>query len=162
MFDVRSHMCMCVRNPFWKVCAMCVRAARFQACHCHKSYIRRAICDHTFAHFLEQNSKKKPFFVLKTIVERPYPVLEHPFLLWYSLSCFRTSYIVSKQQQKYVEELLKKIWTWEVHDVCNPKNGRISPFHFCIDISWNCKCDFKIILAPLWLSANNIILGHQR
>ena len=30
--DVRSHVCVCVRNPFWKVCGMCVRAARFWAC----------------------------------------------------------------------------------------------------------------------------------
>ena len=34
-----------------------------------------------FAHFLEQNSKKMSFFVLKTILEHPYPVLEHLFLL---------------------------------------------------------------------------------
>ena len=114
-----------------------------------------------FAHFLEQNSKKKPFFVFKTILEHPYPVLEHPFLLWYVLSCFSTSYFVSEQQQKNVEELLKKIWTCKVQ-ACNQKNGRISPFRFCIDILWNCKCDFKIISAPVWLSANNIILGHQR
>ena len=79
-WDVRAFVCVCLQNPLWKVCAMCVHAARFQACHCHKSYIRRAICDLTFAHFLEQNSQKMPFFILKTILERPYPVLEHLFL----------------------------------------------------------------------------------
>jgi hypothetical protein len=30
--DVRSHVCVCVRNPFWKVCEMCVRADLFWAC----------------------------------------------------------------------------------------------------------------------------------
>ena len=30
--DVRSHVCVCVWNPFWKVCEMCVRVARFWAC----------------------------------------------------------------------------------------------------------------------------------
>ena len=102
--SARTHTCnvqafVWVQNPLWKVCAMCVRAACFQACHCHNSYIRRGICDCTFAHFLEQNSKKMPFFVLKTILECPYPVLEHLFLLWYVLSCFRTSYSVSEQQK---------------------------------------------------------------
>ena len=89
--------------------------------NCHNTYIRCGIWDRTFAHFLEQNSKKMPFFVLKTILECPYPVLEHLFLLWYVLSCFRTSYSVS-EQQKNVEEMLKKIWTCEVH-ACDPKNS---------------------------------------
>jgi hypothetical protein len=124
---------VCVQNPLIKVCAMCICAARFQACHCHKSYIRRAICDHTLHTFWNKTAKKTPFFVFKTILEHPYPVLEHPFLLWYVLSCFSTSYFVSEQQQKNVEELLKKIWTCKVQ-ACNQKNGRISPFRFCIDI----------------------------
>jgi hypothetical protein len=84
-------------------------------------------------HTFWNKTAKNALFFVKTTLERPYPVLEHPFLLWYILSCFRRSYSVS-EQKKNVEELLKKIWTCEVH-VCNPKNAQISPFRFCIDIS---------------------------
>ena len=107
---------------------MCVHAARFQACHCHKSYIRRAICDLTFAHFLEQNSQKMPFFILKTILERPYPVLEHLFLFQYVLSCFRTCYSVSEQQKKCLR-IAENIWTCEVH-ASDPKTVASHPFVF--------------------------------
>ena len=48
--EVRSHVC--VRNPFWKVCGMCMRAAR------------SLVCDCTFVPFLEQNWQKMLLFKL--------------------------------------------------------------------------------------------------
>ena len=90
----RYELRRCVRNPFWKVCGMCVRLI-----------FRHAMCHCTFAHFLEQNRQKMLLVVLKkTISECPIPfqnilscfrtsflTLEHLFLLWKILSCFRTS-----------------------------------------------------------------------
>ena len=82
--DVRLHVCVCVRNPFSKVCEMCVRAARFQACDVRLH----------FAHFLEQNGKKMAFFCLKnyswTALEHLFSALELSFLLWNLLSYFET------------------------------------------------------------------------
>ena len=47
--NVRSHVCVCVRNPFWKVCGMCVRAALFWACDVWSHFCTLL---HTFTHFL--------------------------------------------------------------------------------------------------------------
>ena len=55
----------------WKKCAMCEHMAHFRACD-------------VWLHFCTlfwTKGQKCHFFVLKTILERPYPVLEHPFLL---------------------------------------------------------------------------------
>ena len=49
---------------------------------CVRLVFRRAMYDHTFAHFLEQNGQKKLFFIFsKNYSRMSYPVLEHPFLL---------------------------------------------------------------------------------
>ena len=66
--DVCSHMCVCVRNPFWKVCGMCVRAAFYWACD-----VRSHFCT---------------FFGTK------FPVLEQLFLILNVLSCFGSSFSV--------------------------------------------------------------------
>ena len=58
--DVRSHMCVCVRNPFWKVCGMCMRAARFWACDVRPYFFT----------LLEQNCHK---IVWKSILEHLIP-----------------------------------------------------------------------------------------
>ena len=56
--DVRSHVC--VRNPFWKVCGMCVRAAHFWVCDVRPYFLT----------LLEQNCHK---IVWKPILEHPIP-----------------------------------------------------------------------------------------
>ena len=56
--DVRSHVC--VQNPIWKVCGMCVRAARFWACD-----VRSHFCT-LFGTILCQKMK---LFVLKTVLK---------------------------------------------------------------------------------------------
>ena len=76
--DVCSHMCMCVRNPFWKVCGMCVRAALFWTCDVRSH----------FAHFCTLFRTKLPEML------RFRTTLEHLFLFWIIFSCFRTSYSV--------------------------------------------------------------------
>ena len=84
--DVRSHMCVCVQNPFWKVCGMCVRAALFGACD-----VRSHFCT-----LFETKLSENATFCFKnhSRTRMSYPVLEHPFLLWNVLSCFRSSYSV--------------------------------------------------------------------
>ena len=83
--DVRSHVCMCVRNPFWKVCEMCVRADLFWACDVRSH----------FAHYLGQIARKCYFLSQKYSRTRiSYPDLEHSFLFWIIVFCFRTSYSV--------------------------------------------------------------------
>ena len=69
--DVRSHVCVCVRNPFWKVCEMCVRAARLRACD-----VRSHFCT-----LLEQNGQDMAFFCLKNCFRTSFSVLEYPLLL---------------------------------------------------------------------------------
>ena len=61
---IRGRTCVCVQNPFWKVCGMCVCAALFWAC-----YVRSH-----FAHFLGQNCRKMVHF------RTSFPALEHPIL----------------------------------------------------------------------------------
>ena len=73
--DVQSHVCVCVRNPFWKACGMCARAALFSACD-----VRSHFCTLLYI-FSGQNCQKCY-------------ILEHPFLLWNVLSCFGSSYSV--------------------------------------------------------------------
>ena len=92
-----GHSCACKIHYEKCVRCACMRLIfrRATAVHCHKSYIRRAICDRTFWN----KTAKNALFFLKTTLERPYPVLEHPFLLWYILSCFRRSYSVSEQKK---------------------------------------------------------------
>ena len=58
--DVRSHLWVCVWNPFWKVCGMCVRAARFWACDVRPYFFT----------LLEQNCHK---IVWKSILEHLIP-----------------------------------------------------------------------------------------
>ena len=70
--DVRSHKCVCVRNPFCKVCEMCVRADLFWTCD-----VRSHFCT-LFGTKLPENAT----FCLKRMI------LEHPFLLWNIFSCF--------------------------------------------------------------------------
>ena len=60
--DMRSHLCVCVQNPFWIVCGMCMRAACFRACDVGPY----------FCTLLEQNCQKMLFYN---------PVLEHLVLL---------------------------------------------------------------------------------
>jgi hypothetical protein len=44
-------------------------------------FFGRAMCDRTFAHFFEQNDKTFCFRTAFSVLERPFPVLEHPFLI---------------------------------------------------------------------------------
>ena len=90
--DVCSHMCMCVRNPFWKVSGMCVCAALFWACD-----VRLHFC--TLLHiFWGQNCQKMLHF------RTSFPALERPFLFWIILFCFRMSYSVLEHTKP------KKCW----------------------------------------------------
>ena len=83
-----GHSCACKIHYEKCVRCACMRLIfrRATAVHCHKSYIRRAICDRTFAHFLEQNSKKCPFFLKNysrtslSCFRASFPALVHPFL----------------------------------------------------------------------------------
>ena len=60
---------------------------------CVRLVFRRAMCDHTFAHFLGQIARKCYFLSQKYSRTRiSYPDLEHFFLFWIILFCFRTSY----------------------------------------------------------------------
>ena len=80
----RYELRRCVRNPFWKVCGMCVRAAHFRACDV-RSY---------FCTFFGTKLPENATFCLKTILECPI--------------LFRTSCFVM-EHPKNVERLLKKI-----------------------------------------------------
>ena len=68
--DVRSHVCVCVRNPFCKVCGMCVRASRFLVCD-----VRPYFCT-----LLEQNCQKMLFYNVLSRFRTSFPALERPFL----------------------------------------------------------------------------------
>ena len=105
MCDVRSHVC--VRNPFWKVCGMCVRAALFLTCD-----VRPHFCT-LFGTKLPENAT----FCLKNYsrTRMSYPVLEHLFLLWNILSCFRTSYsdlehLILFLNTKKTMKIMKSCW----------------------------------------------------
>ena len=52
---------------------------------CMRPFFGRAVCNHTFAHFLGQNCQKMLHF------RTSFPVLKRPFLFWIILFCFRTS-----------------------------------------------------------------------
>ena len=82
--DVQSHVCICVRNPFWKVCEMCLRAACFWACD-----VRSHFCT-LFGTKIPENAT----FCLKKMF------LEHLFLLWNVLFCFGSSYSVFEQPKQ--------------------------------------------------------------
>ncbi len=73
-------------------CACEIHSGKCAKCACVRPFFRRAMCDHTFAHFLGLNCQKMLLFVLKTRMS--YSILEHPFLFWIILFCFRTSYSV--------------------------------------------------------------------
>ena len=74
----RHELRRCVRNPFWKVCGMCARAALFWACD-----VRSHFCT-LFGTNLPENAT----FCLEKMF------LEHLFLLWNVLFCFGSSYSV--------------------------------------------------------------------
>ena len=50
-------------------------------CACVRLVFGRAMCDHTFAHLLEQNGQEMAIFCLHNYFRSSFPVLEHLFLL---------------------------------------------------------------------------------
>ena len=102
-------------------CACEIHSGKCAGCACVRPFFWRAMCDHTFAHFLGQDYQIMQLFALKTRsrTRMSYPVLDHLFLLWNILSCFRTSYsdlehpilfVNTKKNHKNNEKLLKKWW----------------------------------------------------
>ena len=65
-------------------CACEIHSGKCAGCACVRPFLGRAMCDHTFAHFLGQKYQKMLRF------RTSFPALEHPFLFWIILFCFRT------------------------------------------------------------------------
>ena len=91
---------MCVLSHF-RTCDVRaeVRAERgLQLCvvyACVRLVFGRAMCDHTFAHFLEQKQPNNAIIGQRIFTFRKsYPILEHHFLFLNIISCFRTSFSV--------------------------------------------------------------------
>ena len=90
--DRTSHVCVCARTHAMSgctyACACEIHSGKCAGCVCVRLFFGRAMCDHTFAHFLGQNCQKMLHF------RTSFTVLEHLFLFWIILFCFRTSYSV--------------------------------------------------------------------
>ena len=62
-------------------CACEIHSEKCARCACVWLIFGRAMCDHTLAHFLEQNRQEMAFFCFKNCSRMSFSVLEHPFLL---------------------------------------------------------------------------------
>ena len=72
-----SEICDFLQRMSLRRCVMCgrtcaceIHSEKCAGCACVWLVFGRAICDHNFAHFLQQNWQKMLLFVLKTILER--------------------------------------------------------------------------------------------
>ena len=120
------------RNPFWKVCEMCVRAARFWACD-----VRSHFC----TLFGTKRTRNGIFFCLKNCSRTSFSVLEHPFLLWNILFCFQTFFSALKcsfflehliKCWKFAENLLKKMLIYKRCGCrCEVRPPQIEGAHMC-------------------------------
>jgi hypothetical protein len=90
---------------------VCVR------CACVQTFLGGAMCDRTFAHFLQQNGQNLPFAILQLFTH----ILKHT----------RSSKTVKDVLKPSFSHLCVRtnIWTCKVR-VCDPKNGLNPPFGF--------------------------------
>ena len=83
-YELRRCVPARTRAMCGRTCACEIHSGKCAGCACVRPFFGRAMCDRTFAHFLGQNCQKMLHF------RTSFPVLEHLFLFWIILFCFRT------------------------------------------------------------------------
>ena len=89
-------------------CACEIHSEKCVRCACVRLVFGRAMCDHTFAHFLEQNGQEVAFFCLKNCFRTSFSPLEHPFGFQTFFSALKCSILLEHLIKcwKFAENLL--------------------------------------------------------